>query len=405
MHCAGHSRKETKMSVTATTHRGKRVWLVQVIRNGGSFNRRRYLCRRTYRKSDALEAEKQLLAEYEALQSGGLCNSNHHIGVFTATPQKPPTFATFARRFLNLQDPERPDTRNKRRNIERHLIPFFGATPLPRVSRMMIDEFCAKLRRKPKAASRKQGGAKCPKTINNILTTLRTILNLAYEYELIDRVPRIKKEKVPKQDPEFLSFKESEKLLAATPDEWKALVDTAILTGLRRGELMELRWGDLHFKTRKPYIRVSRGLDILPGPVYRPKETKGGRARSVPMTPKLLRRLTEYRPRTAMPEDLVFAEQDGSYLRVKRFYNVVVQAGQDAGLKKHVRPHILRHTFASRAYQRGVPPQRVQKWLGHASITTTERYAHLAEEAGDALIDTLDEPDLQDHTEIEGEDL
>ncbi len=68
----------------------------------------------------------------------------------------------------------------------------------------------------------------------------------------------------------------------------------------------------------------------------------------------------------------------------------------------HVRPHILRHTFASRAYQRGVPPQRVQKWLGHASITTTERYAHLAEEAGDALIDALDEPDL---TEIEGEDL
>lgn len=56
----------------------------------------------------------------------------------------------------------------------------------------------------------------------------------------------------------------------------------------------------------------------------------------------------------------------------------------------HVHPHLLRYTFASHCYMQRVPPQVVQKWLGHASVTTTERYAHLRPDTDDELIDVLE---------------
>ena len=51
---------------------------------------------------------------------------------------------------------------------------------------------------------------------------------------------------------------------------------------------------------------------------------------------------------------------------------------------------MLRHTFASHCYMRRVPPQIVQKWLGHSSVTTTERYAHLRPDTDDELIVVLE---------------
>ncbi len=71
---------------------------------------------------------------------------------------------------------------------------------------------------------------------------------------------------------------------------------------------------------------------------------------------------------------------------------MVVATAREGGLDKHVHPHLLRQTFASHCYQRGIPPQVVQQWLGHANITTTERYAHLAPDTGEDLIDLLDRP-------------
>lgn len=385
------------MSVRSITRRGKKVWRVQVIRDGGAFNRRRFLDRSKYLKADALRVEAEIIAEYDA-QSGGDNQAHnqphqHPQPRFARPTPAVPTFRSFARRYLALQDSTRPDFRNKQRNLRIHLIPFFDATPLDQVSRMMIDEFRMKLRNRPKQASRKLGGASRPRTINNILTTLNSLLNLAHEYELIGRVPKVKKEKVPREDPIFLTFEESERLVAATPARWRPLVETAILTGMRRAELMELRWGDLHFEAGRPYVRVQRGLEILKGGAYRVKSTKGNRARSVPLCRRLVEILQAMRPAEAKPEDLVFTEDEGGYLTARRLYRVVVDAGEAAGLTKQVRPHLLRHTFASRAYLRGVPPQILQKWMGHADITTTQRYAHLTHDAGEDLIDDLTKPD------------
>ncbi len=322
-------------------------------------------------------------------------------------PGEVPLFAAFAEQYLAVQDHGRSGFKNKERTVRLHLIPFFGATPLSEISRRLIDQFKVKLRTptgecatsrrarnatQPRVSSRRKGGPKSPKTINNLLTTLRSILNLAYDYALVDRVPRIKMEPVKKRDAGFLEDDEVEAFLRAAPPEWRVFLLTAIRTGLRRGELFELRWGDLHLDAPRPYLRVSRALNRDAGE-WRVKEPKGGKPRSVPLSRELLTALQEHHSGQG-PTELVFADESGEYLHRDGLWHLVVKTAREAGIDKHVHPHLLRHTFASHCYQRGIPPQVVQQWLGHASIATTERYAHLGRDTGEDLIDLLDAPKL-----------
>ena len=216
------------------------------------------------------------------------------------------------------------------------------------------------------------------------------MLNLACDYDLLDRVPRIKFESTDKKDPGFLDFAEAARFIEATSVDWRLLIMFAIRTGLRRSELLELRWRDLHLEAKRPYVRVTRSLRIRSDGELEPKPTKGKRPRSVPLTKRLVALLHEHRPADAGPDDLVFPAEDGGYLNHTRMYRAVVRTARRAGLNKHVHPHLLRHTFASHCYMRGVPPQVVQKWLGHASVSTTERYAHLRPDTGDELIEVLE---------------
>ncbi|MEZ4453002.1 MAG: site-specific integrase [Nannocystaceae bacterium] len=254
-------------------------------------------------------------------------------------------------------------------------------------------------RPEPPVTRRRKGGPRSPKTINNVLATLRAVLRLAGDYELIDKVPRIPFEPDTRKDPGFLDFEEAEAFMAAAPEGWRLLLRTAIRTGLRRGELLELRWGDLDLEAVTPFVRVSRAIRQERGGAWTIKEPKGRRARSVPLTGSLAAELRARRIEVrGDPDKLVFPAEgteeehpEGDlHWRFDQFYAAVRQTARDAGLRKHVHPHLLRHTFASHCYMQRVPPQVVQKWLGHASVTTTERYAHLRPNTDDELIDLLE---------------
>jgi len=174
------------MSVKAIIRRGNPVWRVQVLREGGKFNRRRFLDRRTYLKRDALEAEAELIAEYEASRDGrgdvqgagraATADKNNTTGRTTPAsiiefrptsawelgkPGEIPLFAAFAEQYLTVQDHGRSGFKNKERTVRLHLIPFFGATPLREVSRRMIDMFKVKLRSptEERASSSRRGSA------------------------------------------------------------------------------------------------------------------------------------------------------------------------------------------------------------------------------------------------------
>ncbi|MEZ4427414.1 MAG: tyrosine-type recombinase/integrase [Nannocystaceae bacterium] len=307
------------------------------------------------------------------------------------------TFAAFAEEYLGLQDQTRSDIINKERNIRLHLLPYFGGLPLNAITRREVDAFRASFR------VTSSGGRRRPKTINNVLGTLRAILNVAHGYELVDRFPAFADEKDPKRDPEFLDFDEANAFLAAAPEEWRTLLLFALATGLRRGEYIELRWGDLDLDRK--VVRVSRAVRKRGG-VFTPKSTKGSRPRSVPLDldPDVVPAVHQHRALQGSPraDDLVFPGEDGGYLRDHCYYRVVVATGERAGLAKRVRPHILRHTFASHCSMTGVPPRLIQEWMGHESFSTTERYAHLNPAIGTEFIARVAARRAQGRTPVRG---
>lgn len=149
------------------------------------------------------------------------------------------------------------------------------------------------------------------------------------------------------------------------------LVRVAAYTGLRRGELLALRWRDVELPQRKLIVRraISANQEAA--------STKSRRAREVPIPDQAaiaLRRLRE-RGDFLEPEDLVFANRwgrriDGSALRRR-----VARARNGAGLRE-LRFHDLRHTYGSLLVAAGVDLASVKSAMGHSRITTTERYLH-----------------------------
>lgn len=152
--------------------------------------------------------------------------------------------------------------------------------------------------------------------------------------------------------PAFLSYAEAEALLAACSDDLhRAAVRFAIGSGLRLSEITRLRYADV----RDGMIHV--------------RQAKGGERRP-PLSAWAAEGLTGGAPG---PRPFPY--------RPDHLSKVTKRAIARAGLPGEYHFHTLRHTFASWCRLRGVPLDRIQYWLGHSSVTTTEVYAHLTPEA------------------------
>jgi integrase len=166
---------------------------------------------------------------------------------------------------------------------------------------------------------------------------------------------------------------------AAASEQDGALYLTAAFTGLRRGELIALRWGEVDFDNH--VIRVIEGYSR-----NRRGRPKSRRSRSVPMVAEVAQALTDLkiRDRFTGRDDLVFAADDGGHIDGSALRRRFVIARDAAGLRA-LRFHDLRHTFGSLAINRASIVQ-VQAWMGHADIKTTMRYLHHKSRADEAEI-------------------
>lgn len=155
------------------------------------------------------------------------------------------------------------------------------------------------------------------------------------------------------------------------------LVRVAAYTGVRRGELLALRWRDVDFALRKIVVRRAISANV------EASSTKSRRAREVPLPDQAahaLDRLAQ-RPDFVGPDEFVFTNRlgrrlDGSALR-RRF-----ERARDAAGLRSLRFHDLRHTYGSLLVAGGVDLASVKSAMGHSRITTTERYLH-ARSAGE----------------------
>lgn len=177
---------------------------------------------------------------------------------------------------------------------------------------------------------------------------------------------------------EVFTGEQVETIGRAAGGELGALIVVAAMTGLRRGELVALRWRDVRFD--QPALHVERA--VSDGQIKRPKS---GKARTVPLADRplaLLRELSQRQWWTG-PDDLVFARQDGGM----RHPDAVSQAftrARDAAGAPPLRFHDLRHTFGTQLARAGVTGFDIQAWMGHSSYTTTQRYLHHAPRHDDA---------------------
>jgi integrase len=213
------------------------------------------------------------------------------------------------------------------------------------------------------------------KTAANEITLLHQLLETAIRWNCLRVNPcrSIKRLRPPIRPMDFLTSIEVGKLLAHVEARFRPLFLTAVLTGMRRGELLALFWSD--FDWERNVVHVQRTLDN--GSCVTPKSKAS--IRDVLLTPGLRRALDAFRNSTkTVDSQLVFAGAKGGFLKANWLIRKhFVPALEKAGLRR-IRFHDLRHTYAALAIRQGAHPKFIQSQLGHASIQTTlDRYGHL----------------------------
>lgn len=261
-----------------------------------------------------------------------------------------------------------------RSTVTAHLLPTFGDLPLEGVTQALIDRW----RRSLLAEKRLS-----PRTVNKALTVLHGIMERARRVWRLSANPAADVERARQQysgDFDFFSTDEVKQLVhsAATTQDG-AMYLTASFAGLRRGELVALRWRDVDFPAESIRVRGS----FSHGHVVSPKS---GKVRTVPMVPAVAEALTRLRDREYFTgsDDLVFPSSSGGHIDASALRRRYVRALRGASLRP-LRFHDLRHTFGSLAINRASIVQ-VQAWMGHADIDTTMRYLHHKSQAGEAKL-------------------
>lgn len=226
--------------------------------------------------------------------------------------------------------------------------------------------------------SRKKLGL-ADKSINNHLTVLRRSLVIAKKRELISSVPEIEWLKCPKPEFDFLDFDEADRVIKGADPEWRAMIFTAIRTGMRLGEMRALRWDDVDLKASRIRVcqSISRGVITTP---------KSGRSRTIPLGDEVKAALQSHKH---LISEYVFCTIEGRMFNKNECKHPLWRACKRAGIRR-VGWHPLRHTFASHLVMKGVPIRVVQELLGHATIEMTMRYAHVSPEVPFDAVKALD---------------
>jgi len=279
------------------------------------------------------------------------------------------TFADLAKRYLTDVSCTKAKTTHIRDEgiFRKYLVPIFGEILLANIRRRHVVDYKVKRRADNASGS----------TINKELNLMKAAFNVAIkEWEWLDNNPvsKIRMEKVTPGRVKYLSSKER-KLLYCCCSEWLLpMFLVARYTGMRQGNLLNLRWGD---------VDLFRKVIIL-------DKTKNGERLGIPICRKLYMVLLRIRKTKHFESSLVFHNPDGSKIYREKLRREFRDACKKAGIKDF-RWHDLRHDFASELVQKGVSLYVVQQLLGHRDGRMTKRYAHLAPENLRYAVENLDE--------------
>jgi integrase/recombinase XerD len=221
-----------------------------------------------------------------------------------------------------------------------------------------------------------QNQNKSRNTVIRTVSSLRRFFQYLVQFGIIQEDPMLKVDSPKKAQslPDVLSEQQVNQLLTA-PDTTKrlgirdrAILETLYATGLRVSELINLKLVDLHLSM---HLLQTIG--------------KGDRERIVPISDVAIEWLTRYLQTTRVKllvkrpnTDFVFLNAHGKQLTRQAIWQLIKKYVNQVGIRTHVTPHTLRHSFATHLLENGADLRIVQELLGHADISTTQIYTHIS---------------------------
>jgi integrase len=272
------------------------------------------------------------------------------------------------------------------------LLDHFGDRPIIEIRTADVEDFIGDLRKRRIVHGNSEARPLANASINRSIELLRHMLNWAVGREYLDRTPfrrgtetLIRKLREDNRRHRRLTEEEEARLLQVSQPVLRSLIITALDTGMRRGEMLALRFGDVDWDRQVVMLR--------------PETTKSGKGRIVPLATARLRAVLEWLQLQADGERkpdaaLVFSDATGESVGSFRTawitavlwahtvnpewrmygWTALTQDCHEQFRRINLHWHDLRHEYASRLVERGVPLSQVRDLLGHASIVTTERY-------------------------------
>jgi integrase len=273
-----------------------------------------------------------------------------------ADSQTAPFFKDFCQKYLAWAKINKRSWQRDWYSIQ-HLEPVFGKCRLSDIKPFQVEEY--KIDRVNKVK---------PATVNREVALFKRVLNIAVEWEIISQNPiaDIKMFKEPQVCLRYLTDNEADRLVSVCPIPFKWIVMTALHTGMRRGEILNLKWRQVY--QQEQYLAV--------------EETKNTEVRYIPMN-QTMRQMFQIIPKIS---EYVFVQKNGQpYSWIGRVWKNVKQKS-----KVSCRFHDLRHTYASHLVMNGVDLTTVKELLGHKSLTMVDRYTHLSIDHKKRAVETLD---------------
>lgn len=276
--------------------------------------------------------------------------------------------------------------------VKNHLIPRLGHHRLYELTPQHIQQ----------ALNAETAAGASPRSVRLLREILRGALNQAMTYKLIADNPAAPVEvpKVKDAPPEYLDPDQAKALLrVAESDRQYALYATALMLGLRRGEVLGLRWKDIDFSAGT--LQVAQAMQVIDGKVLFPAPKTKHSRRLLPLPGILATILHDHRGRmlaerlAARPrwphstsDDLVFVTEEGEPIPIGwvrcRLHQLLDQAGV-----ARVTFHALRHSCATLLISLGVPLPIVRDIMGHSTISMTMHYTHVMDSGKTQAMDAM----------------
>lgn len=382
------------MSLGSIEKRGEGKYRL-IVSDGVDLNGKRIKKRKTIEAKNEKEAKKQLALFIAEIERG------EYIEV------KNMTFKEFSLKWMENY----AETNLANKTIARYqdmlkntILPVLGNKKLDQIKPMHLLELYASL---SKDGARKDGkkGGYSNKTIQHVHRLIRAMLELAVKWELINSNPaaKVSAPKVQRKEIDFYDEEQAMALFQALEEEpikYITMVKFLLYTGMRRSEMMALKWDDIDFEERR--IRINKAATYAPGKGITIKETKTVRSeRIIYMSDTVYSLLTVYKDyqdetKVVMQNlwnetGFLFTRDDGNMMHTDTISAWFTEFIKRTNLP-HITLHGLRHTNATLMLSSGTDIETVSRILGHSnSITTSNVYLHSGQAARTEALSRLDE--------------